>query len=94
MDSDELERRFDAVDDRGSFFRFVEALVADREDEVEKEKQRPSSLCGPGANGWENGTIETYLDAALRCAEDSRSFPEEPSWKAFAQFLYSGKYYE
>lgn len=91
---DYLER----VRDRQTFLDFVQALIDDRTEEVEKERARPSSPYGPGANGWQNGTIEGFLDAALRCAEDSLDGPEElprkPTWRAFAEFLYGGKVYE
>ena len=93
-ESDELDRLLDNVTDANSFLRFVEALVADREDELAKEKENPSNPFGPGANGWEHGTIESYLGAAVSWAEDSQGLPEEPSWRALAQFLYSGKSYE
>jgi hypothetical protein len=96
--AEDLEEKLEAVVDRDSFLAFVKALAADREDEVAKEKEQPSSPWGAGANGWEHGTIEGFLDAAVACAEDSRGTPgemtEKPSWKAFATFLYRGKYYE
>ncbi|HET8629293.1 MAG TPA: hypothetical protein VFL91_17870 [Thermomicrobiales bacterium] len=82
------------VTDRQSFLAFDRALIADREDEVASEQAQPSSPYGPGANGWENGTIEQYMEAALAWAKDSGQLPEEPSWRAFATFLYAGKIYE
>jgi len=82
------------VVDRQSFLVFVKALAADRANEVVAERDSPSSPWGPGANGWENGTIESYLDAAVAWAVDSQRLPEEPSWRAFATFLYCGKIYE
>jgi hypothetical protein len=90
----ELIEKLDMVTDRDSFFAFVAALIADREDEVAKEKVNPSPAYGPGANGWENGSIEAYLEASLACAVDSGDFPEEASWQAFASFLFFGKGYE
>jgi hypothetical protein len=96
--TEQLIEKLEAVVDRESFLVFVKALIADREDEVKKEKVNPSSPWGAGTNGWENGTIERYLDAAVAWAEDSRGqplgLPGEPSWKAFATFLYCGKIYE
>ena len=87
------------VVDRESFLAFVRALIADRVDEVEKERVQPSSSWDPGANGWENDTIEQYLFAALRWAEathmgETQGLPAGPSWRAFAAFLYCGKIYE
>ena len=96
--AEDLDERLEAVVDRDSFLAFVKALAADREDEAAKEKEHPSSPWGAGANGWEHGTIEEFLGAAVACAEDSRGTPREPpaapSWKALATFLYRGKYYE
>ncbi len=82
------------VTDRESFLAFVRALAADREDEVKKEQVQPGSPYGPGVNGWENDTIERFLHAAVQWAEDSGRLPEQPSWRAFATFLYCGKGYE
>jgi hypothetical protein len=90
----DLVALLDQVVDRQSFLVFVKALTADRANEVAKERDNPSSPWGPGANGWENGTIESYLDAAVAWAVDSQRLPEEPSWQAFATFLYCGKIYE
>ena len=94
-----LYELLEEVKDRESYFAFVAALIGDWEDEVEKEKITPSNPYGPGANGWENGTIGEFLDSALRWAVSTKmgqtqGLPEEPSWKAFAVFLYLGKIYE
>jgi hypothetical protein len=95
MDLDDLLAQ---VKDRESFLLFVKALIRDRQDEVKKEKETPISPYGPGENGWENGTIENYLDAAAAWMEawigKEHELPEEPSWQSFARFLYAGKYYE
>jgi hypothetical protein len=69
-----------------------------REDEVAKEYISPSSPYGPGTNGWENGTIEAYLNAASAWAE-STTFGEAQGlsgnpWRQFAASLYCGKIYE
>lgn len=96
----DLEDIFDQVNSRESFLAFVRALMEDKKDETRKESENPSSPWAPGANGWENHDIESYLEAALAWGESTsaeshqRSLPEEPSWEAFAEFLYSGKIYE
>ncbi len=94
----ELHELLDAVEDQRSFLEFVKALIADREDEVAKERLSPSSPYGAGANGWENGTIEAFLEAATAWAEDSnfgqnQGLSDNP-WRRFAVFLYCGKIYE
>jgi hypothetical protein len=89
----------DQVVDFETFLRFVGALIDDRMDEVAKEERHPIDFDGRGANGWENHTIEAFLEAAHRWAQATRmgqtqGLPEEPSWKAFAVFLWCGKIYE
>jgi hypothetical protein len=89
----------DAVCDSSTFLAFVRELIADREDEVRKEENRPSSPHGPGANGWENCTIEGFLESAVAWVEDSdfgikQGLSPENPWRQFANFLYMGKIYE
>ncbi len=74
---------------------FVDALIEDRVDKAKDEHRYPY---GGQPGGWENSRIESYLEAALSWAQDSRDLPtglpSEPSWRGFATFLYSGKIYE
>ena len=88
-----------AVTDEGSFIAFLELLAEDRADEVAKESVNPSSPYGPGANGWENGSIETFLERASAWAQDSingLTTYEKPTnpWTRCAQILLMGKHYE
>jgi hypothetical protein len=86
------------VNDFPSFLTFVSALAADRADSVEQEKISPSNPYGPEANGWENTSIEQYLECAVAWAQDAvvgRSPGQvQASWQAFANFLLAGKTYE
>lgn len=96
-DFDDLDP--DGVHDRKSFLAFVQALAADRRASVAAEEASPSSPYGPQAGGWENITIEDFLEAAVswgqdRCKGDNQGLPPGPSWRAFAAFLYCGKIYE
>ena len=96
MNPDELYSR---VVDRDSFLEFAEALRHDREAEVKAEESSPSSPYSSGANGWENGSIEAFLEAGVAWARDSGwgSEPEADAanpWKLFAGFLNAGKFYE
>ena len=87
----------DNVHDFASFIAFVDWLARDRADEVQKERTNPSHPMGPGANGWENTTIETFLEAAAACARDNRNktgTEPDPTWREFAEFLAGGKSYE
>lgn len=94
-----LAKLLDAVVDEDSFVAFLSALAADRADEVKKEKKIPSSPYGPGANGWENGTIEAFLESATAWAEASKKGlpsyekPDNP-WKRCAEIIFMGKIYE
>jgi hypothetical protein len=89
----------DSVHDRDSFLAFVRALAADRRASVSEESQTPSALLSAQARGWENSSIESFLEASLRWAEDtgmgvSQGLPPDPTWRSFAVFLYCGKIYE
>ena len=89
----------ECVKDEATFLEFVRALVKDREEEIAQEGIRPSPPFGPGARGWENGTIEAFLEAAAAWAEDtsfgdSQGLRNASPWKRFAVFLMCGKIYE
>jgi len=73
-----------AVQDDKNFIEFVDALASDFEQEREIELETPSSRYGPGALGWENGTVGTFLGAAAA----------QNSWSRCAHILYAGKFYE
>ena len=95
----EVELKFDAVCDEATFIAFLEALGNDRADEVEKEEANPSPPYCPGANGWENGSIEAFLEAAVAWANATKNGvegytkPDNP-WKRCANIIYAGKFYE
>jgi hypothetical protein len=87
----------DEVRDKNSFIIFVKALANDKREETAKEKVKPSNPYGSGSNGWENGTIEDYLDSAIAWYESSdkkNGNDGSESWQQFARFLYMGKIYE
>lgn len=89
----------DIVSDWQSFLDFVRTLAADRRACVEAEQVSASSPWGPQAGGWENVTIESFLEAAVSWAEDtkmgeSQGLRDQSPWRRFATFLYCGKIYE
>ena len=51
-------------------------------------------------NGWQNATIDQFLQAAVAWAEDSdfgrrqELVPDASPWRRLAVFLYAGKIYE
>ncbi|WP_444884635.1 DUF7660 family protein [Microbulbifer sp. PSTR4-B] len=83
------------VYDEATFLLFLKALMKDREREVELEKENPSSPYGAGALGWENNTIEGFLESAIAWAEDSDQTTEQANpWLRAAKILHAGKTYE
>jgi hypothetical protein len=95
----ELHDLLERISDETSFLAFAEALLADRIEAVKKEHLKPSSPYGSDANGWENQTIETFLEAAIAWAKDtdlgvSQKISASNPWKRFGVFLYCGKIYE
>lgn len=94
----------DKVNDEKSFLEFVSALIKDREKAVLLETKEPSSPYGPDAGGWENTSIEHYLESASAWAEDSNfgrnmSSPEDEihnvsEWRRITAFLLAGRTYE
>jgi hypothetical protein len=94
-----LHEALESVSDSKSFLAFARLLAEDRADEVRREADSSSSPYGPGANGWENGTIEAFLEAAVSWGEAtdvglSQGLEPDNPWKRFATFLYCGKIYE
>jgi hypothetical protein len=69
--SDDVRIALNAVNDQETFLLFVQKLSADWKDEVRKEEACPSPPFSRGANGWENGSIDTFLDAAAAWAEST-----------------------
>jgi len=95
----DLHSLAEQVQDEDGFIGFLEALTTDRKEEVEIEARSPSSPYGPGANGWENDTIESFLAAAAAWAEGSkkgmpRYSPNKNPWARCATILLMGKHYE
>lgn len=87
------------VRDEASFLAFIKALYEDRMDDRQKEMLKPSSPYGPSANGWENGSIEAFLEAAYACGIvciGKATDDDEPDndWFRAARIIYCGKSYE
>jgi hypothetical protein len=95
----DLHKLADEVTDEKSFLAFLDALAADWGDEQAKEAKTPSSPYGPGANGWEHGSIGAFLGAAAgwgAASINGLKFYQKPDnpWRRAAQILYMGKIYE
>lgn len=96
---DELHQALLSVHDEETFLQFLLALRDDREASVAQEAATPSSHYGPDAGGWENTTIERFLDTAVRWARDSvngNPFSQRPDnpWRRCADILFAAKSYE
>ena len=94
-----LTDTLNSVNDEASFLSFARALLADRNEEIQMEHNDPSSPYSSGARGWQNQTIEHYLEGAIEWAEAtsfglSQGLGKDNPWKRFAVFLYCGKIYE
>ena len=93
-----LDDLLEEVVDQDSFLEFARALLADKEDETKKEKLNPSNPYSHGQNGWENSSIEGFLESAVAWAEDSnfgeKFQTQDNPWRKFALFLNGGKIYE
>ncbi|MGJ8661750.1 MAG: DUF7660 family protein [Bacteroidota bacterium] len=88
----ELHEMLEQVNSKETFLTFVVALMKDKLDEEKKESISPSSPYSEGANGWQNITIPSFLEAAHAYTIDSKKI--ELIWYSFAMFLYAGKIYE
>ena len=92
------DEHVELVKDEASFIEFLNILAQDKEAEEAQEKAAPSSPYGPGALGWENGTISRYLEAASACGQAHLSnggiVPGANPWRICAEILLAGKYYE
>jgi hypothetical protein len=94
--SDRVREAHEKVNDEASFICFLQVLAEDRAEEIEKEKESPSSPWGPGHNGWENATIEDFLFAAAAWAQATPPLYKKPGnpWKRCADIILMGKLYE
>lgn len=94
----DLNKKLEEVEDQATFLIFVKALHQERCEDLKLEKQNPSSLYGPTHKGWENTTIEAFLEAAIAWAEDTdfgnSQNIKQNDWYKLASFLYCGKIYE
>jgi hypothetical protein len=94
MSTDQLDPAI--VSDRESFLRFAEAIIRDRAEAEDLERQTPDKRWS-GANDWQNGQISEYLGCALAGAEAQRDgwgSQAGVTWRELATFLWLGKIYE
>ncbi len=95
----ELHELLERVKDQETFMVFARALAEDRALAAKAEVGNPAQAYGPDAGGWENRSIEQFLEAAVAWAEGSnfgarQGLDSASPWQKFASFLYCGKIYE
>ncbi len=96
---EKLETVLENICDEASFIAFLSALSEDWNEEQRIEATQPSSPYGRGANGWENGSIGSFLEAASAYGQAHLSNPasrlkHNNPWRQAAEIIYSGKFYE
>ena len=88
------------VDSKESFLRFVQALAEDAAAADAEPERTADGKLNLSPRGWENGSIAAFLDAMAAWAAAKSGITGEPtvseqsSWRAFAEILHSGKFYE
>jgi len=83
----------ETVSDEASFIEFLEHLRSDFLDSRDKEARKPSSPYTADANGWENTTIDAFLEASVAWANDTQDSTINP-WEKAAKIILAGKVYE
>ncbi|WDR37803.1 hypothetical protein NN484_08705 [Pseudomonas serboccidentalis] len=93
---DDLDELLESVSDEQSFIAFIQALGTDFA--RERSVSEPLSPYGRGALGWENGSVDAFLEAAGAWAiASSRQAADVSSanvWQRCASILLAGKFYE
>ena len=90
----------DKVDSKESFLRFVQVLAEDAAAADEEPERMTDGKLNLSPRGWENGNVTAFLGAISAWARGNSGItgepfiPAQPSWKAFAKILHSGKFYE
>lgn len=89
----------DTVNDEDSFLDFLDAMAEEFAKSQAVEAKVPSPPFSQGAMGWENSRIDTFLDAAIRGAEQTAKLPDwknkdDNVWRRCAEIIYFGKVYE
>jgi hypothetical protein len=82
-----------SVDSPETFLTFLAALREHREAAVEEARRAPPRAFDVGPGGWENWTIEEFLEALEAYATDI-DLPAQPTWHDVARLLLAGKGYE
>lgn len=95
IDLDELLER---MNDEQSFIAFIDALGSDFASQPLLDNVTLLKRDELGVSQWENGSVDTFLEAAAAWATDSArnspSISETNIWQRCASILLAGKFYE
>ena len=83
----------ESVDSPESFLNFLAVLREHRAAAVEEARRAPPGGFDVGPGGWENWTLDEFLEALEAYALDA-SLPQQPTWGDVAKLLLAGKGYE
>jgi hypothetical protein len=85
-----LEQLLDEVKDRRTFTVYADALIREREqaEELERDAHYADAVLG-----WQSSSISAFLGIVVSELEES-TLESGPSWKELADALYMGKIYE
>jgi hypothetical protein len=90
----------DRVNSKKSFLALVRALADDAATADAEGERTPDGKLNLSPGGWEQGTIADFLYMAAAWGignyghNGEPHVHSEPSWRAFAHLLHSGKSYE
>jgi hypothetical protein len=89
----------EVVANERAFIRLLQMMALDRQDEQQRELARPSAPYSAGANGWENSSIEAFLEAAAAWAEATSRTANlgaeaSDAWRRAAMIVVAGAFYE
>jgi hypothetical protein len=92
----QLELALKAVVDEVTFVSFLEELAADFSADAKEAAAAGTSPYGAGPRGWQNGTVDQFLECAASWSTDAqgRFRTSGNPWQRCAQILYMGKLYE
>ena len=88
------------VDSKESLLRFIAALAEDAELADAEPDRTPDGKLNLSPRAWENGSIAAFLGAMAAWAAGNSGITGQPmvseqaTWRAFAEMLHAGKFYE
>ena len=82
-----------AVATRSDLAQFVRVLLADCRENAAAEASTPSGPWTSATAGWENPTLDRFLEALAGYADEGQG-DQPATWRTFAELLAAAKVYE